>query len=51
MISTTRSRTYHQPKVLAEAEPEQLYYNPQQIAAHYQDKLGIIQVQIGRAHV
>jgi predicted unusual protein kinase regulating ubiquinone biosynthesis (AarF/ABC1/UbiB family) len=40
MISTTRSRTYHQPKVLAEAEPEQLYYDPQQIAAHYQDKLG-----------
>ncbi len=40
MISTTRSRTHHQPKVLAEAEPEQLYYDPQQIAAHYQDKLG-----------
>ncbi|MBG0742729.1 MAG: hypothetical protein RLZZ29_1200 [Cyanobacteriota bacterium] len=40
MISTTRSRTYHQPKVLAEAEPEQLYYDPQQITAHYQDKLG-----------
>ncbi len=40
MTSTTRSRTYHQPKVLAEAEPEQLYYDPQQIAAHYQDKLG-----------
>ncbi|PNK14674.1 ABC1 kinase family protein [Cylindrospermopsis raciborskii] len=40
MISTTRSRIHHQPKVLAEAEPEQLYYDPQQIAAHYQDKLG-----------
>ncbi|MFM7560689.1 ABC1 kinase family protein, partial [Cylindrospermopsis raciborskii] len=40
MISTTRSRTHHQPKVLAEAEPEQLYYDYQQIAAHYQDKLG-----------
>jgi len=40
MISTTRSRTNHQPKVLAEAEPEQLYYDYQQIAAHYQDKLG-----------
>ncbi|PNJ91157.1 hypothetical protein CEP10_05815 [Cylindrospermopsis raciborskii S07] len=40
MISTTRSRTHHQPKVLAEAEPEQLYYDSQQIAAHYQDKLG-----------
>jgi predicted unusual protein kinase regulating ubiquinone biosynthesis (AarF/ABC1/UbiB family) len=40
MTSTTRSRTYHQPKVLAEAEPEQLYYDPQQITAHYQDKLG-----------
>ncbi|EFA72428.1 ABC-1 [Raphidiopsis brookii D9] len=40
MISTTRSETHHQPKVLAEAEPEQLYYDPQQIAAYYQDKLG-----------
>lgn len=40
MTSTTQSRTYHQPKVLAEAEPEQLYYDPQQITAHYQDKLG-----------
>lgn len=40
MISTTRSRTHHQPKVLAETEPEQLYYDYQQIAAHYQDKLG-----------
>ncbi|OSO88181.1 hypothetical protein B7O87_13870 [Cylindrospermopsis raciborskii CENA303] len=40
MISTTQSKTHHQPKVLAEAEPEQLYYDPQQIAAYYQDKLG-----------